>query len=75
MCSPEDVGAPTVDFDSCRPDPGTGYWDNDPQFPVEDWMAEVSNGDTRQGYWPWVRAKREEAADDAKREQEGNEHA
>uniref|UniRef100_A0A6M3LT21 Uncharacterized protein n=1 Tax=viral metagenome TaxID=1070528 RepID=A0A6M3LT21_9ZZZZ len=42
--------------------PLDGYtiWDNHPDFPVEDWMHEVSNDDTRLGYWEWVRAKIEQ---------------
>ncbi len=30
------------------------YWGEDPEFPVADWQYEVSNGDTRMGYWEWV---------------------
>ena len=30
------------------------YWASHPVHGVEDWKAEVSNGDTRQGYWDWV---------------------
>jgi len=45
-----------------KPDPITeladrhgGYWEGDhPDYPVTDWQYEVSNGDTRQGYWEWV---------------------
>lgn len=38
---------------------GTGIWDVDPEFPVEDWRAEVQNDETRLGYWDWVDAQRE----------------
>lgn len=31
-----------------------GYWGAHPTWPVEDWQAEVENGDTRHGYWEWV---------------------
>ncbi len=39
---------------------GYGYWDQDPRCPVEDWQLEVENGDTRKGYWSWVRSVLEE---------------
>ena len=31
-----------------------GVWGNMPNFPTEDWTDEVTNGDTRLGYWEWV---------------------
>lgn len=34
-----------------------GHWDEDPAYSVEDWKAEVANGDTRLGYWGWVRGQ------------------
>ena len=37
------------------------YWDNDPDYPVEDWQYEVANGDTRLGYREWVEHQKEEA--------------
>ncbi len=36
-----------------------GYWDDDPEFPVQDWQYEVANGDTRQGYHEWKESQRE----------------
>lgn len=33
-----------------------------PDFPYEDWQAEVANGDTRRSYGDWVLHRREEAA-------------
>jgi hypothetical protein len=33
-----------------------GYWGEHPNFPVQDWKNEVSNNDTKQGYWEWVQA-------------------
>lgn len=30
------------------------YWDQHPDYPVEDWQSEVANGDTRLGYWDWL---------------------
>jgi len=38
---------------------GYGYWDEYPNFPVRDWIYDITNGDTRLGYWDWVRAKAE----------------
>ena len=37
------------------------YWSEHPNHPVEDWQYEVENGDTREGYWDWVRARSAEA--------------
>ena len=31
-----------------------GYWNEHPDYPVEDWKAHVQAGDTRRGYWTWV---------------------
>lgn len=32
-----------------------GYWKGECRnLPVEDWIYEVCNGDTRLGYWEWV---------------------
>jgi hypothetical protein len=31
-----------------------GYWNEHPSHPLIDWQREVTNGDTRLGYWPWV---------------------
>lgn len=40
------------------------HWDEHPEFLVEDWLYEVNNGDTRQGYGDWVDARIEAAAED-----------
>jgi len=29
-------------------------WAEHPEHPVSDWQYEVSNGDTRLGYWDWL---------------------
>lgn len=34
-------------------------WDDDPEFPREDWKYEVANDDTFLGYPDWVKAQRE----------------
>ena len=39
-------------------------WGSDPDFPVGDWQYEVSNDETRQGYWEWVEQKKDEARDE-----------
>ena len=31
-----------------------GEWGEHPKYPSSDWKYEVSNGDTRLGYWEWV---------------------
>ena len=35
------------------------HWEDDPEFPVEDWKYEVANGDTRLGYFEWVEHQRD----------------
>ena len=36
-----------------------GYWEGEcPGLPLEDWVTEVNNGDTRLGYWDWVYVQR-----------------
>jgi hypothetical protein len=40
------------------------HWEDDPEFPAEDWKDEVANGDTRLGYHEWVQNQR-----DAKKEE------
>lgn len=38
-----------------------GYWEGrHPQFTPEDWQDEVVCGDTRLGYWDWVKKHIEE---------------
>lgn len=34
-------------------------WASDPDYPVEDWRAEVTQDDTRLGYWDWVAHQKE----------------
>ncbi len=32
-----------------------GYWQGEHNdYPINDWITEAQNGDTRQGYWEWV---------------------
>lgn len=40
------------------------YWDEYPEFPSSDWKYEVSNGDTRLGYWDWAEVKIAEKEDE-----------
>ena len=37
---------------------GKTYWDDDSEFPSEDWKFEVANGDTRLGYHHWIEQQR-----------------
>lgn len=37
------------------------YWDEHPDYPIEDWKYEVANDDTRRGYWEWVDSQIEQA--------------
>jgi hypothetical protein len=42
------------------PPPGKSYWrDEDDTYPHEDWVYEVVGGNTRLGYWDWVRDEKE----------------
>ena len=44
---------------------GFDYWDEDPEYPPEDWYREVVCSDTRQGYWAWVAGQKELYDDEA----------
>jgi hypothetical protein len=35
------------------------HWEDDPEFPSEDWQYEVTLGNTRLGYRQWVQHERE----------------
>lgn len=37
----------------------TSHWEDDLEFPAEDWRYEVANGDTRLGYREWVQHQRD----------------
>ena len=37
------------------PTRGLEYWDEHPEYPSMDWRYEIANGDTRHGYWTWVK--------------------
>lgn len=56
---------PTVD-EAVKEDTSTDatpdHWENDPEFPVDDWQYEVAVDDTRLGYAEWVDAQREAKA-------------
>ena len=41
-----------------------GHWDEDPDYELAAWQIEVWNGDTRLGYWEWVKANREADKED-----------
>jgi len=44
-----------------QPTEGGSHWDEDPDYPVEEWKCEVDNDDTRQSYKEWVQSKKEGA--------------
>lgn len=35
-----------------------GVWGEHPDYPLDDWLYEVSNGDTRLGYWDWAAVRK-----------------
>ena len=41
------------------------HWDNHPDYCVGDWIDEVYDDNTRQGYVAWVNSQMEIAEDDA----------
>lgn len=41
-----------------------GHWGCDPRHPVSDWQHEVSEDETRLGYWDWLENKLENDADE-----------
>jgi hypothetical protein len=41
-----------------------GWWGEHPDHPARDWSAEVSENETRLGYWEWVFEKLEDADSD-----------
>lgn len=41
-----------------------GEWNAHEVYGVEDCQHEVTNGDTRRGYWAWVASQLEQAADE-----------
>lgn len=48
-----------VDVERIDLDPLPSHWDDDPDYPVKDWKAEVANGDTRMGYREWTDHQKE----------------
>jgi len=46
---------------SCEPPTETPdpWREPDPDYPLEDWMYEVEDHNTRSGYWEWVASQRE----------------
>jgi len=40
-----------------------GYWAIHPDYPLTDWQYEVTNNETRYGYWRWVEARLAENLD------------
>lgn len=52
-----------TEFDEAFPDAEFDFWDSHPDYPVEDWQWEVSNDDTRLGYWGWVKSQMDQDAE------------
>lgn len=40
-------------------------WEDDPEYPAEDWKQEVVNGETRRSYLEWVESEKEVARHEA----------
>ncbi len=40
-------------------DANGGYWGSHSRFPIDDWRYLVANGETRRGYWEWVKIQLE----------------
>lgn len=51
----EEMRIPSAITDDNSPLPGYDYWDIYPDVPIESWLYEVANGDTRVGYWEYVK--------------------
>jgi hypothetical protein len=47
-----------------------GYWDEHPEYGLEDWEYDVVNGHTRLGYWPWVTSKLDEQEEEESEDSE-----
>ena len=72
LCNPEDpvdwdhscgVSCPHCDFEATdlkdlTARPAVGAWYNAEDYPPEDWINEVSAGDTRLGYLEWLQKQR-----------------
>lgn len=50
-------------YDDNSPLIGYQYWSRHPIHTVEQWQYEVANGETRVGYWTWVRIRFQEMAE------------
>lgn len=46
----------TGDHDNTPP-AGYDHWEDHTRYSPDDWKYEVANGDTRTGYWTWVKNK------------------
>jgi len=44
-----------------------GYWGSHLDYPVSDWIADVMEDGTRQGYWKWVCDRVRDAAEEIDR--------
>lgn len=57
-CISDTLGSPGLGnvYHVSRPD---DLWTSDPEYPKEDWVMEVINGDTVASYYEWVKAQKE----------------
>ena len=56
----QDVELPTADSKEAV----MSHWDDDPDYPIEDWQYEVVTRETRQGYAEWCASQRESDSND-----------
>lgn len=54
-----------ADDETAMADAYGGHWGAHPEYTVTDWTQEVTNGDTRLGYWRWVAGEARRAIEDA----------
>lgn len=50
----------------------TSVWDDDPEYPIEDWRSEIINDYTRIGYWEWVYHCKEQEYWESRHEEAGS---
>lgn len=58
-----DVPETEMTADQLRDKYGGSIWDEHPDYPASDWQHEVSEDNTRLGYWDWVGHEIEQQAE------------
>lgn len=53
--------------------PPDDYWGEDESWPVSDWAFAAANGETRLGYWEWVKEVRSLYEEDTEKKYEEDE--